>query len=271
MDDFRIYNNCLIPNRLPDDIVDTNSLKYEVKKNKVYLARWTTDFDIKMQTEWWYLIKDDIYSKDTLKSKYRYEINKGLKNFDIKVVNMQDFKEELYNINSIANKEYSKLSNTLIDKEQFFEGLKTDKNTECIIAVDKLDKTVSAYAICIIRENVVNFSVLKSLPYKKKLGVNAAIVDFICNKYLNQEKYRYIYDGERSIRHITNFQDYLIKYFGFRKAYCKLHIEYANKIKFLVYILYPFRNIIGKFSKLNKAVYNLYCILCQEEIHRTFK
>ena len=36
----------------------------------------------------------------------------------------------------------------------------------------------------------------------------------------------YICDGERNILHETSFQNYLEKYFGFRKAYCKLNLKY---------------------------------------------
>ncbi len=56
----------------------------------------------------------------------------------------------------------------------------------------------------------------------------------------------YINDGARSIRHETAFQDYLEKYFGFRKAYCKLHIAYRFPVNIAVKLLYPFRKKIKK-------------------------
>ena len=63
---------------------------------------------------------------------------------------------------------------------------------------------------------------------------------------------------------------YLLKNFGFRKAYCKLHIQYRPLMKLAVNMLYPFRRIIKKFSK-NKLIYQVWCTMRQEEIHRTFR
>ena len=47
----------------------------------------------------------------------------------------------------------------------------------------------------------------------------------------------YICDGSRIDLHETNFQDYLEKYFMFRKAYCRLHIDYRWFVKPLVIML----------------------------------
>ncbi len=64
-------------------------------------------------------------------------------------------------------------------------------------------------------------------------------------------------DGERSIYHQTNFQSYLEKYFGFRKAYCRLHLKFNPRINLFIQIIYPFRSVfklldnIGIFHKLN--------------------
>lgn len=60
----------------------------------------------------------------------------------------------------------------------------------------------------------------------------------------------YINDGARSISHETNFQDYLEKYFGFRKAYCKLHVAYNRRIKLVVKVLFPFRKYYTNSMKL---------------------
>lgn len=62
----------------------------------------------------------------------------------------------------------------------------------------------------------------------------------------------YIVDGERNILHETAFQNYLEKYFGFRKAYCKLHIQYRRGVGVIVRILFPFRKLIGRMN-FNKA------------------
>ena len=108
---------------------------------------------------------------------------------------------------------------------------------------------------------------MKTRPDCEKRGVNAAIIGRIVtdfNKYLS--KSFYICDGSRAVLHETNFQDYLEKYFGFRKAYCKLHMKYRGLIKGLVKILYPLRNYIKGNGKLTTRIKT---VLLFEEIAKT--
>lgn len=66
-------------------------------------------------------------------------------------------------------------------------------------------------------------------------------------------------NGSRNIKHETNFNSYLEKYFGFRKAYSKLKIVYRFPFEFVVKLLKPFRCILGNTN--NPMIYNIYCIL----------
>lgn len=75
-----------------------------------------------------------------------------------------------------------------------------------------------------------------------------------------------ILDGERNIFHQTNFQDYLIRYFGFRRAYCNVHVRYPEGIRQVVNILYPSRNIIKRLK--GKLAHKIYAVLLMEEIVR---
>ena len=75
----------------------------------------------------------------------------------------------------------------------------------------------------------------------------------------------YIDDGSRTIRHETAFQDYLEKYFGFRKAYCKLHVKYRFPVNVIVRLFYPMRAIIGTRTGIGSRVR---AVLQMEEIVR---
>jgi hypothetical protein len=86
--------------------------------------------------------------------------------------------------------------------------------------------------------------------------------------YLDEKEFDYVNDGARNISHETNIQEFLIKKFKFRKAYCKLNIIYNSRIGFLVKSLYPFRSPLkllnfGPFIKLN-------ILLNQEKIRRSY-
>ena len=62
------------------------------------LARWTSDWDCGYETEWWYCIKDTPFDISTLKSKRRYEINKGNKNFEVREINQDQNGDNNFNI-----------------------------------------------------------------------------------------------------------------------------------------------------------------------------
>ena len=86
--------------------------------------------------------------------------------------------------------------------------------------------------------------------------------------YLKEMNFDYINDGARSISHETNIQEFLIKKFKFRKAYCKLNVIYNLRIGFLVKLLYSFRLVLKllnfePFTKLN-------ILLDQEKIRRSY-
>ena len=87
--------------------------------------------------------------------------------------------------------------------------------------------------------------------------------------YINSGLYRYMCDGERNILHDTNYHDYLIKKFGFRRVYCKLNIKYKNYITVIVNCIYPFRKIIEKVNK--KFIKRIYGVLKMEEIRRKYE
>lgn len=126
-------------------------------------------------------------------------------------------------------------------------------------------------AICAIIVDTVGLHVVKVNPDFLKNEVNAALVYELCRYYLNEQKMRYICDGERNIAHITNYQDFLVRVLGFKKVPCKLHVIYHPVILPIVNMLYPFRDIIGKFKNNNSFIYKLHCVLLQEKIARQFK
>ena len=55
--------------------------------------------------------------------------------------------------------------------------------------------------------------------------------------YLKERKLSYVNEGTRSILHATNVQSFLIEKFRFRKAYCKLHIQYHPLVNIIIIML----------------------------------
>ena len=100
MKTWKYYKHAMIPTTAPHEEIDEEVLKNKQfwKENKnALLARWTTDWDCGHETNWWYVIKDDSFDISSLKSKRRYEINKGKKNFTVKRINPMEYEDEITN------------------------------------------------------------------------------------------------------------------------------------------------------------------------------
>lgn len=271
---WRYYNHAAIPTSLPHENPDTSAIEdgsvWKVKGDTPLLARWTTEFDCGYETNWWYVIKDKPFDIMALKSKRRYEIKKGIKYFDIKVIDPVEFQEELYEIQVAAYSAYPKKYRPKVEKTSFIAGISNWKEYVVFGAFFTETNEMAGYA-CLVQgvDNFVEFSVLKTNPLFEKYSINAALVEKILSYFsVFLGTGGIICDGSRSINHETNFQDYLEKYFGFRKAYCKLHLVYNPRIKWLIKLIYPFRRILLKFDEIG-IIHKVNSVLKMEELVRS--
>ena len=258
------------PHKNPDISAISDGKIWRAQEGGVpLLARWTTAFDCGHESNWWYVIKDTPFDISTLKAKRRYEIKRGLKNFDVKIINPSDYKEELYRIQTAAYSAYPKKYRPKIKKGRFIEQVANWSDFTVFGAFFKASGLMEGYAYLVETANdFIEFRVLKTNPDFEKYSINAALVEKILSYY---EKYLahhgIICDGSRSVYHETHFQDYLEKYFGFRKAYCDLHIVYNPRIKPLITLVYPFRKFLLKLDE-NRIVHQLNAVLKMEELAR---
>ena len=275
IDGWKYYKHAMVPSTFPHEQpntapVDDGSIWKSGKAS--LLARWTTDFDCGYETNWWYVIKDTPFDIDSLKAKRRYEINKGNKNFYVKEITSIEVVEDLYEVAAAAYATYPKSYRPNIDLGKFRSEVEKWNFYKVYGAYAVEDDSLCGYACLnkINREgNYINFTTMKAVPEKERLGLNAAMVNKILVDHVDfLSSGGYISDGARSINHETAFQDYLEKYFGFRKAYCKLHIVYRPYVRVLVKIFYPFRKILKKIGFV-KLVGSFNALLQMEEINRT--
>ena len=119
------------------------------------------------------------------------------------------------------------------------------------ICIEKENRQIIGYAVCNIQGNFVNLVQVKVPTEKLRTEANAAIVFRLSEYYLKEQHLNYICDGERNIKHRTQYQDYLVRVLNFRYAYCKLNIVYSSKMRFIVNLLYPF---MGGGKKIIKQI-----------------
>lgn len=268
---WKYYNHAAIPTTAPHENI--NSLPIEDgsiwKLNKgAKMVRWHSDWDCKNETQWWFCIKDTPFNLMDLKAKRRYEINKGSKYFDIKKIIPSDFYEELWEITVLAYSSWPAKYRPPISKERFFKQLQ-EWNCKVFFGAFEIESgNLKGYAVLEDNKTYVEFMILRVDPDSEKYSINAALVNGILEYYNDRfDGTFYINDGSRSIRHETAFQDYLEKYFGFRKAYCKLHIKYKFFLGIFIRLVYPIRKIISPKTGIGSK---LTALLTMESIRRSF-
>lgn len=251
---WRYYNHALIPRTPPHQSADVSTLVNNPlwKEKRVLFARWTSDYDLGYETSWWYCIKDEPFDINNINAKKRYEINKGKKNFEVKIINPSEHTEDLYEIFIKAMETYGGTSS--YDRNKILKSFVAGPTQVYFGAFFLGDNRLCGYAILDESSTYIKYVTHKAIPSYESKAVNAAIVNAILEYYTDKlSNGIYICDGERNVYHETSFQSYLEKYFGFRKAYCRLNIKYKSYVKLAVNFLYPFRKIIYKIQPLSKV------------------
>lgn len=272
---WKYYNHAMIPTIPPHEIVDEEALKdrkFWENNKQALIARWTTEFDCKYETTWWYIIKDTPFNLATIKSNYRYKIKKGTKHFDVRVIDPLEYVNELYDVFISAFESWPQKYRPHFTYEiakNLFQRLSLDPQMMCYGAFYKETGELCGFMQVPTHESYAELQVQRVKPMYEKYQINAALVYYLLENYQSklQKGDFYILDGARSINHETNFQEYLEKYFGFRKAYCRLHIAYNPKIKWLIKLIYPFRKAIIKLDKFG-FIHQINAVLKMEELSR---
>lgn len=270
---WQYYNHAMIPSNAPHEDVDLSSIisgeifKYREGKEKPLFATWESEWDCGSETDWWYVIREGAFSLDTLSPSSRRNIRKALRNCRVERINPSQYVEDLWRVYNEAIQRYE---NYVIKKtkEDFIDHFRRkDVEEECWAGFDNETGLMIGYAIFIVHDDWVKFDKSRYAAHYLKLRVSDAINASALEYYLNIEKKKYVSDGTRSILHKTNFQNYLMEHFGYRKAYCKLHIRYRYSMRILVNFLYPFREYLRMFDT-NTEIHRINGVLFMEEIVR---
>ena len=267
MKDWRKYNGALIPSLPPHVEVEMTGIMKNIHSEEAYFARWTTDFDCKKETEFWYVICDETLEIEDYSKNTRSKIRRGLKNCEVKLINKE-----------IVLKEGFESYNAAFLRYNTYLSAKSEKDFHQEINVLGLDwefwgiynnGNMIGYCQNKISDSTCDYSTIKFHPDYLNLYPSYGLFYSMNYYYLNKKGIKYVNDGARSISHETNIQSFLIQKFKFRKAYCKLTIIYSPKIKFALTIIYPFKSLIcllkfGPFIKIN-------ILINQEKIIRSYE
>ena len=269
---WQCYQYCYIREDYEEPLTEKLSFKqieaeflHNHPKQKAFFAQYITAFDVPEPTEWWFTIKDDEYDLSKLISKKRYEITKAHKFCKAEEINPIECIEELfecYKESFTAYPERYRPKEILFeDFSKYIHKLYESDNKE--FYATRFIENGKLIGFLIINHNgkYIGLAQQKTNPAFEKYNSNASLIDFVLTKYNEKLKSREVVftNGSRNIKHETNFNAYLEKYFGFRKAYGKLRVVYRFPFGIIVKLLKPFRKIL-EHSK-NPFLYNIYCVL----------
>lgn len=261
------YNGAIVPNGPPHIEPTVEDIAQARKMGGYRFISYVTDYDCEEETPWWYVVKDTpLVIEEIPSAKKRYRINKGLKYVTVRKIDANEYGEELYHCFVKAQERY-KAYDSSVSKEAFLRSLQKD-TAEYYGVFFKETGELVAYGKNDLYEDCVGMSVMKFHPDYMKYEISAALTYQIVHDYINQGRCRYAMDGQRSIRHKTNIQDYLEQNFGFRKAYCRLQMIYSPVMKVMVTLLYPFRRLVEKLAGERVLLNNVASVLKMEEIRR---
>lgn len=257
---FEIYRHAWRYSLAPDKEPQlSNSQCADLLKQGGWMVRNTYDFDCKIETEFWYIIKDTFGGMDELSSNVRRKIRKAFETYEYKLIDKQTIREKGYPIIKATFEDYDVKDRSMT--EQIFNDYLNycDKNRFDYWGIYcKENQRLVGIITVHIWDNSCEYGVTGLEPELKR---NASYPYYglyhIMNEYyLDNLKFKYVTDSARSITEHSNIQPFLEQNFKFRKAYCKLKIHYKWWFGAIVRALYPFRGLI--WSRNVKAVLRMH-------------
>lgn len=237
----------------------------EKSDQKVFFAQYITEFDVSEPTEWWFTIKDDEYDLSKLKAQERRNVKIFNKYCYAKQINASEYETELFECYKASFSAYpEKYRPNKFSTKSFHNSITEWSNNSqyrIYASFSNDENLLIGFTVAEKNGKAVKLVSQKTNPFYEKYNSNASLIDFVLTKYNEQLKTGncIFTNGSRSIKHETNFNAYLEKYFGFRKAYAKLRVVYKFPFGIIVKLLKPFRKLFEHTK--NPLLYNLYCVL----------
>ncbi len=268
---WKYYNHAAIPTTAPHENPDLSPVEdgsiWKIDGRTPLLARWTTDFDCGYETNWWYVIKEGPFDLEELPSKERKSIRQALKKSYAKKINFEDYVDDLYFCYMSAHEKYKNADNKTT-KESFVPA--TKDTIEYWGAFDFESDKLIGYMTVLPYNAYAEIQSAKFDPDYFKQQASDTLYFTVLDYYLNECKKKYICSGSRNVNHKTGTQEYKIRRFGYKKAYCNLNVKYNPKVKIMVKVLYFFRKFLRKLDNIT-LFHQINGVLLMEEIVRNNK
>lgn len=242
------YKKCLIwdgETRLERELT-AEQRKYLLKSSSAWMIRNIYDWDCGRPTNFWELINDTPRRIEELPSKTRNQIRRCFRDCEIRrLENSELVESDGYTVFAEAFKRYKDVSVNIARREDWERSILENDTSEFWGVFTREDSRLIAFAINTVKDKSVGYNTLKAIPSMMNKHYPYFGLLFEMNRhYLEERRFNYVSDGFRSVTEHSNIQPFLEKNFLFRKAYCRMNLQYALWLGLIVKLLYPFRNLI---------------------------
>ena len=229
----------------------------ELLKKGGFFVRNIYNFDCEEETSFWFVIKDNIEDITELPFSARRNIRRALRFYNIKKISLKEFSEIAFPIITSAQQSY-KIKCHVFKRNEFDEMIRNyekESDKEFWVVERKDNGEAVAVSINRIKSDSCEYDDLKCKPeaLNDRTYPYYGLIFTMNKHYLEEKKMKYVNDGSRSVSEHSNIQEFLMHNFGFRKAYCKLHIFYKWWIFVVIKVLFPFRKFVT-FRKLRSIL-----------------
>jgi hypothetical protein len=216
-----------------------------------WMVQWTTGIDPAQDPgEWYSVICRKARPLEARCHSERNGIRHGLRECAVRRISVETLADAGYPVYAAAWKGYG-CSTVPLDEAAFRHGVLREAPFPDLLhnwGVYAHGRLV-AYAQNQIHDGAeVEYSVVKLDPEALRLRPSFALFHTMNEFYLGTMGYTFVTAGTRSISHQTNIQDFLMRHFGFEKAYTKLKVHYRQPLRGLVRLCYPFRSNLGRLN-----------------------
>jgi len=275
--DWHDYSGFMMPAYLPHCCPDIGPQIAEevVRISGRPFARWDSQYGQVENSEWWYVLKRGPWTIENIRNKKkRWMIRQGKKHFAVRPLTFDEVIAKCPEVAQLAATRYkgdAGVETREILQQRAAAATKVPGVLEYIGAF--YGDTLVSFSENYIQENAVWLANIRHDPAFLNQYSSYGLMDGILDYYLNEKKMDYVLDGSRSIHHRTEFQDHLIKVFGFTKEYAILNIKYSGKFEIALKLTYTFKDIIWALANkwTNRTLDNVSAVLRLEHIRRICK
>lgn len=258
---WREYNKMVVP---VGPVSETFHLSNDDAKTllqhfpKAIMCRWTKPTHCNSSNNTFYaVICQKFIPYEKMPSKQRGEILKGLNHCIAQRIEPAYLLHHGYDVYCKALKRFKKLP---ISQELFSREFKFGNEFEDIVhywGVFHGEKLVAYAKVLTYGKEEANVTVAKFDPEYLKFYSSYALFYRISEYYLQESGFHYVNDGFRSLHHVTNIQELLIRKFGYEYFFVDLSLYYRKPWDTLIKISAPFEGILKRIQPAVSALYEM--------------